>query len=136
MKKIFAIYILLGFLGCNNPVNPVNSELNTVGPVNSELNTVQTMQLEYKVLASAVSDSGRDIILANFGNGIVEQRIDSVVYHEYSIAGVDLKKPSNYYMIYWTFNVNDIEGDTALFQIYQTISPGENFKLGVVTYYK
>ena len=94
------------------------------------------LQLEYKVLASAVSDSGRDIILANFGNGIVEQPIDSVVYHEYSIAGVDLKKPSNYYMIYWTFNVNDIEGDTALFQIYQTISPGENLKLGVVIYYK
>ena len=133
MKKIFAIYILLGFLGCNNPVNPVNPELNTVEPVNSELNS---LQLEYKVLASAVSDSGRDIILANFGNGIVEQPIDSVVYHEYSIAGVDLKKPSNYYMIYWTFNVNDIEGDTALFQIYQTISPGENIKLGVVIYYK
>ena len=129
MKKIFAIYILLGFLGCNNPVN---SELNTVGPVNSELDTVQTMQLEYKVLASAVSDSGRDIILANFGNGIVEQPIDSVVYHE----SAGLEKPVNYYMIYWTFNVNDIEGDTALFQIYQTISPGENIKLGVVIYYK
>jgi hypothetical protein len=49
---------------------------------------------------------------------------------------VDLEKPLNYYMIYWTFNVNDIEGDAALFQIYQAISPDENFKLGVVTYYK
>ena len=39
-------------------------------------------------------------------------------------------------MIYWTFNVNDIAGDTDLFQICQRMSSGEYLKLGAVTYYK
>jgi hypothetical protein len=120
MKKLLVLFLLLVLFGCSNPVDPVLS----------------TIQLEYKVLAPAVSDGGSLIILADFGNGSVEQQIDSVVYHDYIAAIGDLTKDVNFYMVYWTFDVNDITGNSAQFQICQVMSPGNYLRLGIVTYDK